>query len=347
MLVSLGCSEAVLGLKGVGKTSFTAAKITAIGTKKRIVALQDIEEIPILAYRNRNFDIDAGRVQSSDREEGGPGGASGLDLIAMANASLRLGDAAIIINEVRSSVALKGVINILNTQPGVFLLYNLHAESLKNVQDRFELVWHIPADSMYATDRYTFLKKFRFGRSGRMYRVLGFEYQSDMEKREFVETFRFRGAETIDKCMLECKFLRNPEASTSDFSKVDLVKLERELDIAFVPPAIVRRSEETGISPEQYIMQAFFKGKMYYEILKLSQQLNDKYLLELDFVLRVNSSANKLISGMEKDSRVDFGDAWKKFEPMLKEMLHEELARREQKKAEKAEKKAAKVTESK
>ncbi|MBS3067592.1 Flp pilus assembly complex ATPase component TadA [Candidatus Micrarchaeota archaeon] len=336
VLVSLGCSEAVLGLKGVGKTSFTAAKITAIGTKKRIVALQDIEEIPILAYRNRNFDIDAGRVQSSDREEGGPGGTAGLDLIAMANASLRLGDAAIIINEVRSSVALKGVINILNTQPGVFLLYNLHAESLKNVQDRFELVWHIPADSMYATDRYTFLKKFRFGRSGRMYRVLGFEYQSDMEKREFVETFRFRGADAIDKCILECKFLRNPEASMNDLTKVDLGKLEKELDIAFVPPALARRSEETGIPPEQYILQAFFKGKMYHLIFKTSQELNDKYLLELDFVLRVNSGANKIISSLEKDSYVNFAEAWKQFEVMFKQALHEELARREQKKAEKA-----------
>ncbi len=340
VLVSLGCSEAVLGLKGVGKTSFTAAKITAIGTKKRIVALQDIEEIPILAYRNRNFDIDAGRVQSSDREEGGAG-SSGLDLIAMANASLRLGDAAIIINEVRSSVALKGVINILNTQPGVFLLYNLHAESLKNVQDRFELVWHIPADSMYATDRYTFLKKFRFGRSGRMYRVLGFEYQSDMEKREFIETFRFRGADAIDKCVLECKFLRNPEASMNDLSKVDLGKLEKELDIAFVPPALARRSEETGIAPEQYIMQAFFKAKMYNLIFKTSQELNDKYLLELDFVLRINSTANKLISSLEKDSYVNFADAWKQFEPMFKQALHEEIARREQKKAEKAAHKAS------
>lgn len=327
VLVGLGCSEAVLGLKGVGKTAFTAAKITAIGTNKRIVALQDIEEIPIYAYRHRNFDIDAGRVQSSDREDT-TASFGGLDLISMANASLRLGDAAIIINEVRSSVALRGVINILNTQPGVFLLYNLHAESLKNVQDRFELVWNIPATSMFATDRYTFLKKFRFGRFGRMYRVLGFEYQSDMEKREFVETFRFRGADKIEKCVLECKFLRNPEASMNDLSKVDLAKLEKELDIIFIPPAIVRRSEETGIAPEQYIIQAFFKGKMYQEILKASEKHDDRILLELDFVLKVNAQANKLIATMEKDGRVDFAAAWKKWEPLFKSILDEDIAMR-------------------
>ncbi len=337
VLVGLGCSEAVLGLKGVGKTAFTAAKITAIGTDKRIVALQDIEEIPIYAFRHRNFDIDAGRVQSSDREDTSAS-FGGLDLISMANASLRLGDAAIIINEVRSSVALRGVINILNTQPGVFLLYNLHAESLKNVQDRFELVWNIPATSMFATDRYTFLKKFRFGRFGRMYRVLGFEYQSDMDKREFVETFRFRGADKIEKCVLECKFLRNPEGSMNDLSKVDLAKLEKELDIVFIPPALARRSEETGISPEQYILQAFFKGKMYQEILKAAEKHDDKLLLELDFVLKVNARANKLIGSMEKDGHVDFGAAWKKWEPIFKEVLDEDIAMRSRAK-EKEEKK--------
>ncbi|MDE1797858.1 MAG: Flp pilus assembly complex ATPase component TadA, partial [Candidatus Micrarchaeota archaeon] len=69
VLVGLGCSEAVLGLKGVGKTAFTAAKIAAIGLKRRILPIQDIEEIPVRAYRKRGFHIGGVRVQSSDREE--------------------------------------------------------------------------------------------------------------------------------------------------------------------------------------------------------------------------------------------------------------------------------------
>jgi type IV secretory pathway ATPase VirB11/archaellum biosynthesis ATPase len=325
-MVQLGCSEAVLGLKGVGKTAFTAAKITSIGTSRRIIPVQDIEEIPVRAFRKRGFHIGAARVQSSDVEEST---TKELDLVTMANALLRMGDAALIINEVRSRVAVQGIINLLNTQPGVFLLYNLHAESLRDIQDRLELVFGMPAASMYATDRYTFLKKIKFGRRGRVYRVLGFEYESDVEEKKFVEVFRFRRGESIDKCVWEAKFVRNPEASAWDFSKVDLKKLSKDLDLAFIPPALARRSEETGISPEQYVMQAFWKGKMYYEIFRMSQQMNDKLLLELDFVLKVNTAASRLLVSLEKEQgEIDFGEAWTKWEPIFKEVMKTELEKR-------------------
>ncbi len=326
MMVSLGCSEAVLGLKGVGKTAFTAAKITSIGTRRRIIPVQDIEEIPVRAFRKRGFHIGAARVQSSDVEEST---TKELDLVTMANALLRMGDAALIINEVRSRIAVQGIINLLNTQPGVFLLYNLHAESLRDIQDRLELVFGLPAASMYATDRYSFLKKVRFGRKGRIYRVLGFEYESDIEEKKFVEIFRFRRGDTIDDCTWEAKFLRNPEATMWDFSKVDIKKLQKELDIAFIPPALGRRSEETGISPEQYILQAFWKGKMYNDIFKMSQQMNDKLLLELDFVLKVNTAAGRLLVSMEQEQgEIDFGEAWERWVPIFKEVVRTELEKR-------------------
>ncbi len=326
VMVSLGCSEAVLGLKGVGKTSFTAAKIAAIGTRRRIIPVQDIEEIPVRAFRKRGFHIGAARVQSSEVEQGT---TKELDLVTMANALLRMGDAALIINEVRSRIAVQGIINLLNTQPGVFLLYNLHAESLRDIQDRLELVFGIPAASMYATDRYSFLKKIRFGRKGRVYRVLGLEYESDIDEKKFVEIFRFRRGESIDKCNIEAKFIRNPEATMWDFSKVNIKKLQKELDLAFVPPALARRSEESGISPEQYLLQAFWKGKMYHQIYKASVDLNDKLLNELDFVLKVNTAAGRLLIGMEKEAgEVDFGEAWENWEPIFKGVLKDEIERR-------------------
>jgi type IV secretory pathway ATPase VirB11/archaellum biosynthesis ATPase len=326
VLVSLGCSEAVLGLKGVGKTAFTAAKITAIGTRRRIIPIQDIEEIPVRTFRKRGFHIGAARVQSSDVEDSK---TSELDLVAMANALLRMGDAAIIINEVRSRSAVQGIVNLLNTQPGVFLLYNLHAESLRDVQDRLELVFGIPAASMYATDRYSFLKKVRFGRKGRIYRVIGYEYESDIDDKKFIEIFRFRRGPAIENCTWECKFIRNPEASASSADKFDLKHLEKELDIAFIPPALARRCEETGISPEQYMLQAFFKGKMYYEITKASKLLGDKLLLEVDFILKANTAVGKLLATMEKESgEVDFSEAWKRWDPLFKKLLKEDIEER-------------------
>ncbi|MFH2106337.1 MAG: ATPase, T2SS/T4P/T4SS family [Candidatus Micrarchaeota archaeon] len=328
VLVTLGCSEAVLGLKGVGKTAFTAAKITAIGTRRRIIPIQDIEEIPVRAFRKRGFHIGAARVQSSDVEGTE---SKELDLVSMANALLRMGDAALIINEVRSRTAVQGIINLLNTQPGVFLLYNLHAESLKDVQDRLELVFGIPAASMFATDRYTFLKKIRFGRKGRVYRVIGYEYESDLEEKKFVEVFRFRRGMNIDDCKWECKFIRNPEASMNSFEKLDIAKLEKELEIITIPPALARRCEETGISPEQYILQAFFKGKIYDDIYRASMALKDPLIADIDFVVEANTAANRLLTTMEKeDGTIDFGAVAKKWNILFKELLKEESRLREE-----------------
>lgn len=331
VMVSLGCSEAVLGLKGVGKTAFTAAKITSIGTRKRIIPIQDIEEIPVRAFRKRGFHIGAARVQGADTETqtGMNPTNQGLDLVSMANALLRMGDAALIINEVRSRTAVQGIINLLNTQPGVFLLYNLHAESLRDVQDRLELVFGVPSASMYATDRYTFLKKIRFGRKGRIYRVLGYEYESDIDEKKFVETFRFRRGDSLEECTWEPKFIKNQEAQSWEFDKIDLKKMEKDMNIAFIPPALARRAEETGIAPEQYIMQAFFKGKMYHGIWSSAKQLNDNLFLELDFVMDVNSAANRLLVELEKEEgHIDFAEAWKRWEPRYKDLVKAELEAR-------------------
>ncbi|MEM4272032.1 MAG: ATPase, T2SS/T4P/T4SS family, partial [Candidatus Bilamarchaeaceae archaeon] len=328
VLVTLGCSEAVLGLKGVGKTAFTSAKIAAIGTKKRIIPIQDIEEIPVRAFRKRGFHIGAAKVKASIGEEvGAPTGE--LDLVAMANALLRMGDAALVINEIRSRVAVQGVINLLNTQPGVFLLYNLHAESLRDVQDRLELVFGIPGASMYATDRYSFLRKIRFGRKGRTYRVLGYEYESDPEHRKFEEVFRFRRGPSIDECILEAKFIRNPEAEKYDFSRVSIGKLEKELDLQFIPPVLQRRCNETGISPEQYILQAFLKGKMYDQLYRLSLLEGNAFARELDFTVDVNTEVNRMLGLLEQENgAVEFSRAEKELDAIISKRLKQEAALR-------------------
>lgn len=326
VMVGLGSSEAVLGLKGCGKTAFTAAKILSIGTKRRIIPVQDIEEIPVRAYRKRGFHIGAARVQSSDIE-GATGVGKELDLVSMANALLRMGDAAIIINEVRSRTSVQGIINLLNTQPGVFLLYNLHAESLKDIQDRLELVFGIPSVSMLATDRYSFLSKISFGRKGRIYRVLGFSYETDQVEKNFVETFMLEKGTSIETCNLRAKFLKNQEAMSWDLGKVDLGKLEKELQIEFIPPALKRRAESSGIKPEEYMIQAFFKGKVFSDIFNAAEKTGYKNLLEIDFVFKCNNAANRLLLALETENgQVDFKVAQKSWDTEFAAILKDELA---------------------
>ncbi|NPA22614.1 MAG: Flp pilus assembly complex ATPase component [Candidatus Micrarchaeota archaeon] len=324
VLVTFGSSEAVLGVKGVGKTSFTAAKIAAIGPARRIIPIQDIWEIPVRAYRKRGFHIGAARIASLDMEHLQTAGD--LDLVAMANALLRMGDAALIINEVRSKSNVQGIINLLNTQPGVFLLYNLHAESLLDIRDRLELVFGIPASSMFATDRYTFLKKVKFGRRGRTHRVLGYEYESDRKNKKFEKVFEFVRGDNINNSYVKALFIKNAIASSKNWDGLDLRTLEKELDIAFIPPTIKRRAEEAGVPPEELIMQAFYKGYAIYRVYKASQQTNNPNLLKLDFYLKANNFANKIMLELEKElGRPDFAQAQRIFDENFPKLVQLEM----------------------
>jgi hypothetical protein len=76
-------------------------------------------------------------------------------------------------------------------------------------------------------------------------------------------------------------------------------------------------------------MQAFFKGKMYHGIWSSAKQLNDNLFLELDFVMDVNSAANRLLVELEKqEGHIDFAEAWKRWEPRYKDLVKAELEAR-------------------
>jgi len=320
-MVSLGCSEGVMGVKGCGKTSFTAAKITAIGTRKRILPIQDIEEIPVRAYRKYGFHMGAAKIAPEEEER------TALDLVRMTSALLRMGEAAIIINELRSRTAIQGIINLLNTQPGVFALYNFHAESLKDVQDRLELVFGIPSAAMFATDRYTFMHKFRFGRKERLYRIIRNTYETDPPNQKFVETFTFQRGPNIDASRLACNFVRNPEASAWYIDNIDMAKLQKDLDIAFIPPVLKRRSDDTGVDPQQYILESFMKGCVYSQVYKASIDLNNKNLRGMGFVLKCNATLRKLMKEKETESgEVDWGDLQKEWNVQFKNLLKDEIS---------------------
>ena len=337
MMVFLGSSEAILGLKGVGKTSFTAAKVVSIGAKTRIIPIQDIEEIPVMSYRKRGFHIGVMRSMASDRESDET--SSTLSLVALTSATLRMGDAALIINEVRSRASIQGIINLLNTQPGVFVLYNLHAQSLKDIRDRFELVFGIPAASMFATDRYSFLKKIKFGRKSQTYRLLGTCYESNIEDKKFEEIFRFDRGEMIEDSVCKALFMDNPELDKWTLENLDLGALSKNLKIKFVPPALKRRSEERGTSVEQMIMQAAFKGKIYSQILKSFKDTGYYDLLEMDFVIKVSSEANKLLKDLEDDrGNIDFAKVDEKWPKTYNKLLEEEVVFLKRKKMEDTEK---------
>ncbi|MCX6770008.1 MAG: hypothetical protein NT051_05010, partial [Candidatus Micrarchaeota archaeon] len=162
----------------------------------------------------------------------------------------------------------------------------------------------LPAASMYSTDRYSFLKKIRFGRKTRVYRMLGIQYETDLKERKFVQVFQLQRGDDIDATNLNCMFLDMPEANAKNISDIELGKVAKKLKLNFIPPALERRCEETGITPEQYVMEAFFKGKLYSRIAETAEKRKCPHMLELDFVLRCTTQANNLLKKLETESDV-------------------------------------------
>ena len=161
VMVGLGCSEAVLGLKGVGRPRSPRRKSLRSGPRRGYFPFRTLRKSrpkrtasgastsALCRCRHRT-----GRRSAETRA--GP----------RFHDQRRAAHGRCMRHNQRNPLAagIQGVINMLNTQPGIFLLYNLHAQSLKDIQDRLELVFGVPAASMYSTDRYSFLKKVSFGR---------------------------------------------------------------------------------------------------------------------------------------------------------------------------------------
>jgi hypothetical protein len=180
---------------------------------------------------------------------------------------------------------------------------------------------------MFSTDRYSFLKKIRFGRKSRVYRMLGQQLETDLKERKFVEVFRLERGEDVDSSRLVCTFLSNtPEANASSLSGADLGRIAKGLKLDFVPPALERRCDDSGIDPKQYVMEAFFKGKLYSQIKETSEKYDEPHFLELDFVLECTTAANNLLKTSEaQGGEPDWAKIDRRWGAIFSEIVEREL----------------------
>jgi hypothetical protein len=105
---------------------------------------------------------------------------------------------------------------------------------------------------------------------------------------------------------------------------VSASSLAKGLDFNYVPPALERRSKRTGTPVNEYVLEAFFKGRIYQEITAASKKLNNPYLRGMDFVLKCNSFVNNKLKEYEKEHAVDYRTLEKEWSEAFRQMLAEE-----------------------
>jgi hypothetical protein len=75
-------------------------------------------------------------------------------------------------------------------------------------------------------------------------------------------------------------------------------------------------------------LQAFYKGKVFFDIYKASQRTEIEELLQLDFFLAANTLANRILLKYEdKEGIVDFVKAEEEWNSRFPELLAKEVAR--------------------
>ncbi|MBI4017294.1 MAG: type II/IV secretion system ATPase subunit [Candidatus Aenigmarchaeota archaeon] len=137
----------VAGTRSSGKTSLLGALMVEIMRKRRIVTIEDTLELPIDALRSMNYNIQSMKVASALTR-----GTTEVTADEGIRTTLRLGDSALIVGEVRSVEA-----RALYESMRVGALANvvagtIHGDSPYGVYDRVVNDLNVPKTSFKATD---------------------------------------------------------------------------------------------------------------------------------------------------------------------------------------------------
>lgn len=147
LVISHGRTFLTAGPRGSGKTSLLGSLILEILQRYRILTIEDTQELPIESYKELGYDILPLKVRSALIEE-----SLEMPFDKGLRTSLRLGDSALIVGEVRSKEA-----KILYEAMRVGAMSNvvagtIHADSPYGVYDRVVNDLGVPKGSFKATD---------------------------------------------------------------------------------------------------------------------------------------------------------------------------------------------------
>jgi archaeal flagellar protein FlaI len=147
LIIGHGRSFLTAGPRGSGKTALLGSLILEIQPKYRIITIEDTEELPVLDYKRLGYDILPLKVRSALLKDG-----LEMPFDTGLRTSLRLGDSALIVGEVRSKEA-----TVLYEAMRVGAMSNvvagtIHADNPYGVYDRVVNDLGVPKGSFKVTD---------------------------------------------------------------------------------------------------------------------------------------------------------------------------------------------------
>jgi type II secretory ATPase GspE/PulE/Tfp pilus assembly ATPase PilB-like protein len=156
----------VVGSRGAGKSSLLGALMLEFPQNQRILTIEDTLELPVVRMQKLGYKVQSLYVQSS------LGGKAEMTADEALRISLRLGESAIVMGEVRGQEARTLYEAMRAGTAGSSVLGTFHADSAKSVYQRVVHDMHISPKSFLATDMIIVSGVARPGGSQRQKRTL-------------------------------------------------------------------------------------------------------------------------------------------------------------------------------
>ncbi len=163
-LVNSRCTFLICGSRGAGKSSLLSALMFEFPICQRILTIEDTLELPSDYLRSLSF-----RVQSILVDDKIQGSANSRADEAL-RVSLRLGESAIVMGEVRGEEARTLYQSMRAGRAGSSILGTVHGDSAASVYQRMVFDMGIPPEAFMATDVLITLGTVRDRRSGNLIR---------------------------------------------------------------------------------------------------------------------------------------------------------------------------------
>jgi len=136
----------IAGSRGAGKTSMLSAILLEFPISQRIITIEDTLELPVNQMQELDFNVQSLAVESSLGTEGEMTAEEALRV------SLRLGESALVLGEVRGDEARTLYEAMRTGTAGSSVLGTFHGNSAEAVYERATGDMNIPPESFMATD---------------------------------------------------------------------------------------------------------------------------------------------------------------------------------------------------
>jgi archaeal flagellar protein FlaI len=262
----------VAGTRSAGKSSFLASLLVEIMRKYRIITIEDTLELPVGPLRDMGYNIQQLKVASALSK--GTAEVSAEDGI---RTTLRMGDSALFIGEVRSSEA-KALYEAMRVGASANVVAGtIHADSPYGIYDRVVNDLGVPKTSFKATDVAIMTNPIRSADGLHRYRRV----TQITEVRKFWETDPLLEKGFVDLMKYNSKTDELEPSSDLLNGDSDLLK------------SIAGNVKEWAGDWDAVWDNVLLRAKMKETLVKLSTKANAPSLLEAEFVIQCNDEFHK------------------------------------------------------